>query len=350
MLVRSLRTMHPAVAIAAAVVATAIPCAAQTVAKSQAPKAKYAVPRTADGKPDLQGVWDFRTVTPMERPSDLAGKAVLTDEEAAEFETKNARNQDNREQTSRGSINGAPTNSDVERAYNDFWWDFGKKVVGTKQTSLVVDPADGRIPAVTPEGQQRATQRRAARERPAIGPEDRGVGERCILGFNSGPPMVPSAYNNNFLMVQSKDHVVILNEMVHNARVVPLDGRPHINSGVRQWVGDSRGHWDGDTLVVETTNFLGETAFQNSSANLTLVERFTRVDADTLLYEFTVSDPTTWTKSWTARVPMRKTTEQMYEYACHEGNYGMPNLLSAARAVEKAQSAPPNKEIGRAHI
>jgi hypothetical protein len=341
-----LRKVSPAAVVALALLG-ASPAMAQSAsgasAKAPAAKGKYAVPRTADGKPDMQGVWDFRTVTPMERPTELAGKTVLTDEEAAEFETKNARNQDNREQTARGSINGAPTNSDVERAYNDFWWDFGKKVVGTKQTSLVVDPPDGRIPAITPEGQARAAERRAARERPAQGPEDRGVGERCLLGFNSGPPMLPSAYNNNFLMVQSKDHVVIVNEMVHNSRVVPLDGRPHVSKDVRQWVGDSRGRWDGDTLVVETTNFLGETAFQNSSANLTLTEHFTRVDAETLLYEFAVNDPTTWTKPWTARVPMRKSNESMYEYACHEGNYGMPNLLSAARAVEKAPAVPPKK-------
>jgi hypothetical protein len=327
--------------VSALVVAPAVMLLAELAVAGQAPvaatdaKTSTAL-RTPDGQPDLQGIWDFRTITPMQRPDELAGKDVLTDEEAAAFEVKNQRNQDNREVTSRGISNGAPTTSDLERAYNDFWWDFGKKIVGTKRTSLVVDPPDGRIPALTPEAQQRADARREARERAAVGPEDRGVGERCLLGFNSGPPMAPSAYNNNVHIFQTRDHVVILNEMVHNARIIPLDRRPHISQNIRQWVGDSRGHWEGDTLVVDTTNFLGETAFNNSSQNLHLVERFTRVDRDTLVYEFTVDDPTTWTRPWTAQIPMTKSTDLMYEYACHEGNYGMMNLLSAARAVEKA--------------
>ena len=304
----------------------------------QAPKlsaTSKAIPRTSDGKPDLQGIWDFRTLTPLERPSELAGKQVLSDEEAAEFEQKRQREQDkdNRDATARGNINGAPTTADVERAYNDFWWDYGKKL-GTKRSSLIVDPPDGRIPPLTKDGEARAAARRAARERPAYGPEDRGVGERCILGFNSGPPMLPSAYNNNVQIFQTSQNVVLLNEMVHNARLVPLDGRPHVSRNVRQWVGDSRGRWDGDTLVIETTNFLGETAFQNSSSNLRLTERFTRVSPDALLYEFTVNDPTTWTRPWTAQVPMTRSAERLFEYACHEGNYGMTNLLSAARSVE----------------
>jgi hypothetical protein len=297
------------------------------------------VPRTAAGKPDLQGVWDFRTITPLERPKELADKATLTAEEAAEFERTQTRNQDDRTPTPGATVNGAATNADVSRAYNDFWWDFGKKVVTTRRTSLIVDPPNGRRPALTPEAQTKAAARRAALERLAVGPEDRGVGERCILGFNSGPPMLPSAYNNNVQIFQTHDNVVLLNEMVHNARVIPLDGRPHLPSSVRQWVGDSRGHWEGDTLVVETTNFSRETAFQNSGPNLRLTERFSRQDADTLLYEFTVNDPSTWTQPWTAQVPMTLTSEPLYEYACHEGNYGMMNLLSAARAVEKEQPA-----------
>ena len=306
----------------------------------QTPKAaggKQTIPRTADGRPDLQGIWDFRTLTPLQRPTDLAGKDVLTDAEAVEYERKNALNQDNRESKPTTVQNGAASTSDVDRAYNDFWWDFGKKVVGTKRTSLIVDPPDGRMPALTPEAQERGKLRFAAYQRAAIGPEDRGVGERCILGFNSGPPMLPSAYNNNVQIFQTPDHVVLLNEMVHNSRIIPLDGRPHVSKGVRQWVGDSRGRWEGDTLVVDTTGFLGETAFPNAGPNLHLTERFKRVDAETLLYEFTVSDPTTWTKPWTAQVPMRKSDQPMYEYACHEGNYGMPNLLNAARAVEKGK-------------
>jgi hypothetical protein len=308
--------------------AVAISGSASAVVRAQGKP--QAIPRTADGKPDLGGVWDFRTITPLQRPTELAGKEVLNDQEAADWERANQRNQDNREKTERGPINGAPTNADVERAYNDFWWDFGKKIVGTKRTSLIVDPPDGRIPELTPEAKKRGDQRREMRERTATGPEDRGVGERCILGFNSGPPMLPSAYNNNVQIFQNKDTVVL-----------PLDGRPHVSKDVRQWVGDSRGRWEGDTLVIETTNFLGETAFQNSSSTLQLTEKFRRVDQDTLLYEFTVNDPTTWTKPWTAQVPMVKSDESLYEYACHEGNYGMTNLLSAARAVDKAQGASP---------
>jgi hypothetical protein len=303
--------------------------------------AKRSALRTADGHPDLQGVWDFRTVTPLQRPDEYAGKAVLTDQEAVEFERKYARNQDDRENTPTTVQNGTASTRDVDRAYNDFWWDFGKKVVGTKRTSLIVDPPDGKMPPLTPEAQKRADVRKEAFQRPALGPEDRNIGERCILGFNSGPPMLPSAYNNNMQIFQNSDHIVVLNEMVHNARIVPVDGRPHVPQGVRQWTGDSRGRWEGDTLVVETTNFLGETAFPNAGPNLRLTERFKRVDADTLLYEFTVNDPTTWTKPWTAEIPMMKSNQSLYEYACHEGNYGMTNLLSGARAVEK--EPPPIK-------
>ena len=325
-----------------AVVATGLMCATTPAAgqapaaarRAAAPAAKASgVPRTPDGRPDLQGIWDFRTITPMQRPTDLAGKDVLTDQEAAEFEVKNQRNQDNREATAVGAVNGQVSNADVERAYNDFWWDFGRNIVSTKRTSLVVDPPDGRIPPLTPEAQKRAAARRELRERAALGPEDRGVSERCILGFNAGPPMAPSAYNNNVQLVQTRDYVVVHNEMVHSARIVPLNGQPH--GRLAQWNGDSRGRWDGDTLVVETTRFSGETAFQNSSETLRLTERFTRVNADTLVYEFTVSDPSTWTKPWTAQIPMTRSDEMMFEYACHEANYGMTNLLKGARFIEK---------------
>jgi hypothetical protein len=184
---------------------------------------------------------------------------------------------------------------------------------------------------------KRADERRILRERAAHGPEDRGVGERCLLGFNAGPPMFPSAYNNNVQIIQTPTHVVIHNEMVHNARIVPLTGQPH--ASVPQWDGSSRGRLYGDTLVVETRNFLGETAFQNSSDKLQLVERFTRADADTLVYEFTVTDPTTWTKPWTVQIPMARSSELIYEYACHEANYGMTNLLKGARFIEKEAAA-----------
>ena len=296
----------------------------------------WTVPRTLDGQPDLQGIWDFRTITPMERPDEFADQAVLTAEEAATYrrETLRERDKDLR------PADGIGVQQDVANAYNQFWWDYGDQLTDDRRTSLVVDPPNGRIPwqpAVLEERAARAAERTATRgTRITAGPEDRGLAERCILGFNSGPPMNPSAYNNNVQLLQTPDVVVILNEMVHNARVVPLDGRPHLPDGVSQWVGDSRGRWEGDTLVVETTNFIRETSFRGSSKNLHLVERFTRADADTLLYEFTVTDPAMWTQPWTAVVPMKASALPLFEYACHEGNYGMTNLLLGSRAQEKA--------------
>ena len=300
-----------------------------------------AAKKTPWGHPDLQGLWDFRTVTPLERPAEFANKATLTAAEAAEFEKRAvaARNADaNRGTNARRTVNGTAETEDVALAYNDFWWDRGTKVVGTLRTSLVVDPPDGRIPALTPAGAKRMEHEDHVRSRPAWGPEDRGVGERCILGFNSGPPMVPNAYNMNVQILQTADHVVILNEMVHNARIVPLDNRPRHK--IPQWVGESRARWDGDTLVVETSNFYENTSLRGSSAKMRLTERFKRTDADNLMYEFTVDDPLTWTKPWTAQIPMAKTAGPMYEYACHEGNYGMTGTLSGARAVEKRAEEP----------
>jgi hypothetical protein len=234
-------------------------------------------------------------------------------------------------------VNGAPASTDLALAYNDFWYDRGTKVVETRRTSLVIDPPDGRIPPLTPQAQARLDGRRAAGERPAVGPEDRSIAERCIMGFNSGPPIVPGGYNQNLQIFQTRDYVVILNEMVHNARIVPLDGRPVPD--IRQWAGVSRGRWEGRTLVVETGRFHDVTAFRGSSPNLHLVERFTRVDPDTLLYEFTATDPTTWGRPWTAQIPMRMSDQPMFEYACHEGNYGMFGILEAARAVEEQAAA-----------
>ena len=188
---------------------------------------------------------------------------------------------------------------------------------------------------------------RLLRARHAHGPEDRGISERCLLGFNSGPPMTPSAYNNNVQIFQSAGHVAILNEMVHNARIIPLDNRPHLPADLRQWVGDSRASWDGDTLVVTTRNFLAETSLGDSSASTHLVERFTRLNADTLLYEFTVSDPTTWSGPWTAQVLMKPSDQPLYEYACHEGNYSMASSLSGARAMEAREAAAGGVAVGR---
>ena len=296
------------------------------------------MPRTAWGDPDLQGVWDFRTLTPLERPDALADvQAFATEEAAAEFAaaTAHALDADRRD----GADQSFGFGSDVERAYNQFWMDYGSDLTDDRRTSLIVDPPDGKIPW-TPEGRERpGTFARAFSGMVTEGPEDRALSERCILGFNAGPPMTPSAYNNNMQLFQTPDTVVIFNEMVHDARIVPLDGRPHLAGSVRQWMGSSRGRWEGDTLVVETTNFLRETSFTGSSANLQLVERFTRVANGTLLYEFTASDPTTYTQAWTAQVPMRLSDGNLYEYACHEGNYGMFNLLAGARAEEREAAA-----------
>ena len=289
--------------------------------------------RTSWGDPDLQGVWDFRTLTPLERPAELADKAFLTEEEAAAFEaqTLEARDADRRD----GAEKPFGIGSDVERAYNQFWWDYGTNVTDDRRTSLITDPADGTIPYTAAGREEAGRFFSVLFGNVAAGPEDRALGERCILGFNSGPPMLPSAYNNNVQLFQTPDTVVILNEMVHNARIVPLNGPPHLPSDVRQWVGDSRGRWEGETLVVETTNFVGETSFVASSDNLRLVERFTRTADDTLVYEFTVEDSTMWTRPWTAAVPMTKSDLTLFEYACHEGNYGMTNLLAGARVEEK---------------
>ena len=280
--------------------------------------AKPKIARAPDGHPDLQGTWDFAQLTPFERPSAFAGKSSITDEEAEEFAQQRIEtgNKDNR---------GGGAAADVERAYNDFWWDYGKRIA--KQTSLVVDPPDGRVPPLTPEAQKRAADRRGKYDNP----EERPLAERCVLGFNSGPPMIPSAYNNNMQLVQTHDHVVILNEMIHSARIIPLDGRPHAPASIRSLTGDSIGHWEGDTLVVDTTNFSQEAGFRGASTRMHLVERFTRLDKDTLRYEFTVDDPATWTAKWSASIPMTRTDELIYEYACHESNYGLEGVLKGAR-------------------
>jgi len=318
-----------------------MPVAGQTPASTAKPgrTAKaYEPARTRDGRPDLQGVWDYRTITPLERPTALGDRQFFTDEEAANFEQQENRRQ-NRDliDSAKGGVQYPPGGV---VPYNEFWYDRGDKVTASQRTSLIVDPPNGRLPPRTADGQKRAEARAAAQREDQFGRpkadsyEDRPLPERCILGFNAGPPMLPGAYNNNFQLFQSAGYVVIHTEMVHDARLVPLDGRPHGN--IRQWLGDSRGRWEGDTLVVDTTNFRRETSLAGSTANMHLVERFTRVDADTLLYEFTVDDPSTWTKPWTAQVSMKKSQEPMFEYACHEGNYGMLNMLAGARFQDKA--------------
>ena len=284
----------------------------------------WEVPRMANGQPDLQGVWDFRSLTPLERPSHLGDQDVFTEEEAAEFSQERLATLDKDQPGPDGRI-------PLSGGYNDFWWDYGKQLTSDRRTSLIVDPPTGRIPARSPEARTRSEIRQTELARDAHGPEDRGAFERCILGFNAGPPMNPSAYNNNMQLLQTNDHIVILNEMVHDARVVPINGSDHLPSHIRQWRGDSRARWADDVLVVETKNFTEETSFRGSSENLLLIERFSRVAADTLLYEYTVHDADSFARSWTVSVPMHRNDQPIYEYACHEGNYGMTNLLVSAR-------------------
>jgi hypothetical protein len=302
----------------------------------QAPAAKqgWTPPRTADGQPDLEGVWTNATITPLERPADLAAKTFFTPAEAEAYEKKvvEIANVDRR----RSDIS-----TDVALAYNEAWWDRGTHVVKTLRTSLIVDPADGKIPALTADGERRAASLAEQRRlHPADGPESRSLAERCILWATAGPPMMPGPYNGNYQIFQSPGYVAIVVEMIHDVRIIPLDARPHLPSNVRQWLGDSRGHWEGNTLVVETTNFTDKSRFRGASGNMRLTERFTRTDADTILYEYTVNDPATWTKPWTAQVTMGKSDSRIYEYACHEGNYGMSGILAGARAEEKNVAAP----------
>jgi len=301
----------------------AIACFAATA------QAQTKVPRTPDGKPDFQGIWDFRTLTPLERPNQFAGKETLSAEEVATLEQRNAETR-----VDRAPQSGSPG------TYNQFWFDFGNKVGADKRSSLITDPADGRLPPLTPEAEKLAAQRAERIRLPAENPEDRPTWERCLLGFNSGPPMMPNGYNNNVQLIQTRDYVVILTEMVHDARIVPIAIQPR--GGNRRWLGESRGHWEGDTLVVESRNFTrngtGTIGLRlPPSDQLKLTERFTLRDPKTLVYQFTVEDPATWTRPWTAIVPMQKSAEQIYEYACHEGNIGMIGIMAGAREQERVR-------------
>ena len=308
-----------------------VPVAGQ--ARQPAPRGGAATapasPRTPWGHPDLQGIWTFKTITPLERPAQFAKQAFLTEQEAAELERIALKENTDEERPKDAA-------RDVAGAYNDFWFDRGDKTVRTRRSSLIIDPPDGRIPALTPEGKARVDTRAMKMARPAWGPEDRSQFERCVT---RGLPRLPGGYNQNLQILQTPDSVVILYEMMREARFIPLDGRAHVGSNIRQWMGDSRGRWEGNTLIVETTNFNRQHEFRGATESLRLVERFTRLDADTIDYQVTASDPATWTASWTAAVPLNKTRDVMYEYACHEGNYGMPNLLSSARAEDRAAAA-----------
>ncbi len=294
----------------------------------------FQIPRTEWGHPDIQGVWNFSSFTPMTRPRQFGDREYMTAEEAAAVAAMT-------------EASFEALNDDGVGGYNTFWVESAGRGDNLR-TSLITYPANGQLPPMV-EGtkvQFGGLGPDFNGQRPVLtpvggigkdGPEDRGLSERCIIGFNSGPPFTPSMYNNNVQIIQNKDHVVIITEMVHDARIVPLDGRPHINDEIRLWTGDSRGYWEGDTLVVESRNFTNLTqsfsAF-GSSENKILTERFTRIDPYTVDYEFTVNDPGTFKDKLIARVPMAKVDGLMYEYACHEGNYGMVNILRGERMAE----------------
>ena len=307
---------------AALVVAALVVLSAGAAGQSQKP---WTPPRTPDGHPDLQGIWDYRSATPLQRPARFGDRQFMTPEEVAEYELLAETREDGR----------PPDDPRTEQSVHPVWWlDYGKTVVKTHRTSLIVDPPDGRIPAVTPEAQKRAAARRtdAGTHGPADSYENRSLFERCLTrGMPEG--LLPGPYNNNLRIVQTPGYVVLFTEMIHEARVVPMDGRPH--GTLVQWLGDARGRWDGDALVVDSINFADKAAFRNATSNLHLVERFTRLDADTLEYRFTVEDASTWTRPWTVAYPMTRTEGPVYEYACHEGNYGLKDILAGARDEER---------------
>jgi hypothetical protein len=309
--------------------AASILLAAPALCQHSASIAKPAVaPRTPDGHPDLQGIWTSASVVPLERPASLKDKEFYTEQEAAENAKRVL-----------GISSWERLGVQAREHYNmsQYGLDLSQvTVASTLRTSLIVGP-EGRVPPLTPEAQKRNAERSARnRGHQFDGPENRPLQERCLVYSTEGPPMLPSAYNSNLQIVQDAGHVAILQEMIHSARIVPTDGSPHLPQNIRQWLGDSRGHWEGDTLVVDTANFTDKTAFRGSTASLHLVERFTRVDSDDIVYEFTADDRATWTRSWTAQIRLTRIEGPIFEFACHEGNLGIANTLSAARATEKA--------------
>jgi len=315
------------------IVLSALLCA---TAAAQQPQ--WRAPRTADGHPDLQGMWTSATITPLERPAEYSGRRALTLEEAAKLEGAEASLVSNSAKPTDLGKQLAGDCKDFGRGcgYNNFWLDRGSQVVaidGEKRTSLLIDPPDGKIPPLTAARKQDL----ASRQQSFDGPEARPLGERCLLAFGSasGPPMMPVLYNNHYQIVQSKDAVMILVEMVHDARIVRLGGT-HVASNVRKWMGDSIGHWEGETLVVETTNFTDHESFRGATRNARVIERFTRVAPDKIHYRFTVEDPQAFTHSFTGEMPFYRTDDAIYEYACHEGNYALRGILAGAREQEKA--------------
>lgn len=328
-------------------------------APAAATGSSYEPPRNSLGQPDIQGVWDFRTLTPLERPKSLGDKAVFTAEEQQAFREKAVSSADVDRLREDESTAAA---TDIEGAYNNFWFDYGTAMNENRRTSLIVDPADGRLPALTPKAiaQLKNAHLRVPPVRDILsigltnflpeGPEKLGLSERCLLSFNAGPPLNPSAYNNNIRIVQTPEHVVLFTEMIHDARIVHLADGPQLPAELQKWTGASHGRWEGNTLVVETTNFTDKTpTFQmpidlndpsrngvvGIGKNMKLTERFTPIGKSRLLYEYTIDDPATFTKPFTVAIPMRATEDQIFEYACHEGNHGLAGILKGARQTEK---------------
>jgi len=335
-------------AVIAVIVAVALLSPLDLAAGREASSKSSRIPRTSWGHPDLQGVWDFSTNTPLQRPAELKDKTQLTDAEAAQQLERALAQRDRQDNTK--------TRAGDTGTYNRFWTDAPR--VTSTQASLIVDPADGRIPSLTTAAQKWYADLAVARkgidaDAPTPGGfvEDlgpRGLFVRCLVGFNAGPPINPGSYNQNVQIFQARDHVALLHEMVHNTRVVWFDGRPPLTRRLTQYNGDSRGRWEGDTLVVETTNF-GKDVYDpsisgggmrpNLNGTFKLVERFTRTDAETLVYEFTINDPTWYTASFTARIPMTRNPQPLYEFACHEANYSMAAILEGARLREREAAA-----------
>jgi hypothetical protein len=312
--------------------------AAAPAAKSAAGAKAYTPPKTPDGQPDLQGFWTNSTYVPLERPQGVTKEYYTPEEAEAAIKAAAVREA---EQTEPG------TTADVHYDFSQFGLDRSQsKFAASLRTSLIIDPPDGKIPPLNAQGQKRAAERAAARKA-AGGPYDSVLnmpnGSRCIIMGGAGPPLMNAGYNANYQIVQSPGYVMILTEMIHDARIIPLDNRPQASQAVRQWIGLSRGHWEGNTLVVETTNYNGKNPFRGASENLKVTERFTRTAEDVIDYKFTVEDPTTWDKPWTAEAPLAKTDGPIFEFACHETNYGIANILAGARAEEKQKAEQAKK-------
>jgi hypothetical protein len=340
-------SLMPALAVAQSSPVNAKPDASST---SKA----WTLPRTVDGQPDFQGVWKNNNATPLQRPKELAGRTTLTPEEVTALKAKakeffetggDAEYGDTVFEVVLSAVkeNKTGAHKKAEKGFDGDTGDYNTAWIEERdwdnRTSLITSPADGHIPELTPEAKQRQAAALAARHEVPEGPEDRGLTERCI---SYGSPRIMAGYDSYYEFVQSRNSVAIATEQIHDVRIIPLDGSPHPPAAIQTWKGDSRGHWEGDTLVVDTTNYKAG-AFMSATDKLHTVERFTRTAAGTLQYEITIDDPATWTKPWSLMIPLRQSDQLMYEYACHEGNIAMQGMLKGARMQEAAEAAAPRK-------